>query len=90
MTLLKLKLRPSTLAARLLFFMLARLISGAAALFVFLFVHFWVGLFLLLVWLLFSVGYYFYLHRLALAVFMIADGQQSAPAGATEGPAGAQ
>lgn len=69
---LKLELVPSSLANRLLFFMLVRLIGGAAALFVILFLSFWVGVALLVVYVLLSIGYYFYLHRLALAVFLLA------------------
>lgn len=53
--------------------MVVRLISGAAAFFVLLFVHVVAGLALLAFWLLLTVGYYFYLHRFALAVFLLAQ-----------------
>lgn len=81
---LKLELLPSSLANRLLFFMLARWIGGVTAVLVFLFVHFWAGVFLLVGYLLLSIGYYFYLHRLALAIFLLARSAQAAP----EQPAG--
>lgn len=85
MILLKLELRPVSSANKLLFFMVARLISGVAALFVLLFVHLLWGLFLLALWLLLTVGYYFHLHRLALAVFSlasaVADQAQQQPGG---------
>lgn len=69
---LKVELKPSVLASRLLFFMLARLIGGAVSIFVLLFVHFWVGVGLVVLYLFLSVGYYFYLYRLALSVFLLA------------------
>lgn len=70
---LKIELLPSSIARRLLFFMVARLIVGVAALFVLFFVHLLWGLLLFAAWLLLTVGYYFYLHRLALAVFLLAS-----------------
>ncbi len=70
---LKLELVPSSLANRLLFFMLARLVSGAAAFIVFLFINMIWGGVLLAVFLLVSVGYYMYLHRLALTIFLLAQ-----------------
>lgn len=80
MTLLKLELVPSFLARKLMFFMLARSISGTAAVLVFLFVNILVGIALLLCWVLVSVGYFFYLHRLALSIFLLAA-RASEPAG---------
>ena len=80
MTLLKLELVPSSLARKLMFFMLARSIGGAAAVLVFLFFSIPLGLLLLLCWVLFSVGYFFYLHRLALSIFLLAA-RASEPAG---------
>lgn len=85
MILLKLELRPVSSANKFLFFMVARLISGAAALFVLLFVHLLWGFLLLALWLLLTVGYYFHLHRLALAVFSlvsaVVDQAQQQPEG---------
>lgn len=76
---LKLELRPSFLANRLLFFMLARWIGGIVSVFVLIFVHLWAGAVLLVGYFLLSIGYYFYLHRLALAIFLLADASRSAP-----------
>lgn len=56
--------------------MLARLISGAAAFIVFLFINMIWGGVLLAVFLLVSVGYYMYLHRLALTIFLLAQHAQ--------------
>lgn len=56
--------------------MLARLIGGVSSIFVLLFVHFWVGVGLVVFYLLLSVGYYFYLYRLALSVFLLAASVQ--------------
>lgn len=72
MILLRLELVPSSLARKLMFFMLARSVGGVAAALVFLFFSIPVGLLLLICWLLLSVGYFFYLYRLALSVFLLA------------------
>lgn len=80
MILLKLELVPSSLARKLMFFMLARSVGGAAAVLVFLFFSVSLGLLLLLCWVLLSVGYFFYLYRLALSIFLLAD-RASEPAG---------
>ena len=73
------------MANRLLFFMIARFICGAASLFVLLFVHIIAGLVLLGVYSLLTVGYYFYLYRLALAVFLLAQGRHLENQAAAEG-----
>lgn len=57
--------------------MLARLVSGAAAFIVFLFINMIWGGVLLAVFLLVSVGYYMYLHRLALTIFLLAQHAQT-------------
>lgn len=88
MTLLKLELVPSSLAHRLIFFMVSRAICAAASFIVFFFFSIQVGLVLLLLWVLLSVGYFFYLHRVALAVFLLAArAAEQLPAGEPGGPA---
>lgn len=78
MILLSLKLQPSSLANKFLFFMASRLFVGVAAFFVLFFVHIVYGALLLVLYVLLTVGYYFYLHRLALAVFLLAQRAVSA------------
>lgn len=70
---LKLELRPSSLANKLLFWMVLRAVLLAAAL-ISLFLFPALTVFLLVLWVLAAAGYYFSIHRLALAIFTIACG----------------
>lgn len=69
---LKLELRPSSLANKLLFWMVSRIVVLAAFFLALLFTSFVVSVALLVLYVLATVGYYFSVHRLALAVFTIA------------------
>lgn len=88
MTLLKLELRPSSLANKLLFWMVLRAVLLAAA-FVSFFLVPSLAVFLFLLWALSAAGYYFSIHRLALAVFTLACDERSGGA-ARRAPAALQ